>query len=78
MAHNAVNPNVRVIHEDVQAGWRAYDRLPKAVRKALQDCENNWSAISVANYMRKRKIKAADMVALIREKDIAVRVFKFD
>lgn len=46
----------------------AYDKLPKAVRAALREGSVNWSAIAVRKYMRKHKLRAAEMVVLIKQR----------
>lgn len=47
----------------------AFDRLPKALRVALHDSAFNWSAASILYQMRKRKMKAAQVIEIILRRD---------
>ena len=49
---------------------RAFDKLPKSVRQALHESAFNWSAAGILqDGIRKRKLKADEIVALIKRRD---------
>jgi len=73
MGNNGVNPNHRPANFNTLQNMKAYDRLPKTVRKALQESENNWSAAGILYGMRRKKIKAAEVVKIIRQRDVESR-----
>lgn len=62
----------------LEANMDAYDRLPKALREALQNSDHNWSAAQVRRETCKRKANrkpqlatTAAAVAFIRQQDNA-------
>ena len=53
-----------------------FDKLPKAVREALRYSTFNWSAESIRRKMSAKKIKAAQVVVLIAERDESLSIVK--
>jgi len=50
----------------------AYDKLPKTLRKALQDSSNNWDAFHTWKVMKKRKIGAREAIRQLRAADARI------
>ncbi len=46
-----------------------FDRLPKAIKKAIAEGEITWATDNILSVMRKRKLKTQDVVELIRDKN---------
>lgn len=47
------------ITESATTEWAAYDRLPKVVRRAMQEAPLNYSAVQVERLLRERGLIAA-------------------
>lgn len=62
-----------------KADWDAYDRLPKIVRKAIQDGTMEWDCSSIAAHMygRGMKLKAKQMAYLVNQKNREIHVASF-
>lgn len=75
MSHNSRNPNVKPAYGyTLQQNMKAFDALPKAVRQALRDSDNNWSASAIKSGMRRFKSRSAAIVQLIKSRDEDTRV----
>jgi hypothetical protein len=48
---------------------RAFDRLPKTVRRALTDSQFNWNVESLLQMWRERRMNARQLVRQIQTQD---------
>ena len=70
MSNSKVTGKAGYANYTLAQNMRAFDKLPKAVRLALHESAVNWSAAGILyDGIRKRKLKTADIVALIARRD---------
>lgn len=70
MANNTGNVvGAGKVSNSASVDMAAYDKLPKAVRAALRESSNNWSAASIRKVMRRERMRSAQVVSAIVRKD---------
>lgn len=52
-----------------QNNLKAYDRLPRSVRKALQDANQDWACTSLLAEFNRGEISAPDLIARVKRWD---------
>ena len=69
MAKNGAIKTGRYSYASLESQWKAYERLPPSVRKALQEAAFDWAAYPIWRRFETGKVSSKELVKAIAQWD---------